>query len=126
MGFDKLKWQRNHRKKTHNQDTRRYEKTPKGFLMRVYRNMKSRVLGIQKTRAHLYVGLSILPKTDFYQWALADPTFQNLFAIWTQKCYVQRLTPSIDRINAELGYELANMRWLTLSENSASIRRVNV
>jgi hypothetical protein len=34
---------------------KKYEKTPKGYLMRTYRNMKSRVLGIQHKKAHIYI-----------------------------------------------------------------------
>jgi hypothetical protein len=32
--------------------------------------------------------------------------------------YDRKLTPTVDRINTELGYEIHNMRWLTHSENS--------
>ena len=32
---------------------KKYEKTKKGFLMRLYRNMQSRVQGVQKKKHHL-------------------------------------------------------------------------
>ena len=40
----------------------RYEKTPKGFLMRLYRNMKSRVKGVQQAKHHLYEHCELLRK----------------------------------------------------------------
>ncbi len=45
--------QRENRKITNNIYTRRYEKTKKGFLVRLYRNMQSRTNGIQKKKYHL-------------------------------------------------------------------------
>lgn len=95
-----------------------YEKTRKGFLMRAYRNMKSRVLGIQKLKAHLYKGLAILPKNDFYEWSLADKSYNMLFDTWSASGYTRKLSPSIDRIDSTKGYEKGNIRWITHSQNS--------
>jgi hypothetical protein len=44
------------RKKNKNEYTKRYEKTKHGFLMRLYRNIKSRITGVQKKKYHLYEG----------------------------------------------------------------------
>lgn len=95
-----------------------YEKTPKGFIMRLYRNMKSRVLGIQKNNSHLYKGLFLLPKDQFYSWALNHPTFMELYNRYLSNGYSRKLAPSVDRINPDIGYKLKNMEWVTLSENS--------
>ena len=101
----------------------RYEKTPSGFLMRCYRNMLSRVVGIQKREAHYYQGLPLLPKRVFYWWSLADDSqFWPLFRQWVSASYEHRLTPSIDRKDARRGYTLDNMRWITQSENSSHVR----
>ncbi len=97
---------------------KRYEKTKRGFIMRVYRNMKSRIEGIQYKKAHLYAGLSILKREDFYAWALNQKEFHKLFDHWEQCGYLRIFSPSIDRIDTKQGYEIANMRWLTHSENS--------
>ncbi len=105
-------------KRTGNAVYHKYEKTKNGFLMRVYRNMKSRVTGIQKEKAHIYLGLSILPKDVFYSWALNDTTFHELFACWVVSDYDRLKTPSIDRIDSTRGYDLDNIRWLTHQENS--------
>jgi len=115
----KLEWQRKHRKANANVETLRYEKTPKGFLMRKYRNMQSRVKGIQKSKYHLYKNLSILSRDDFYRWANRSMIFWKLFYEWKKKDYDRRLCPSVDRIDSKKGYEIENMEWVTHSENSS-------
>ena len=86
--------------------------------MRKYRNMQSRVLGIQKLKKHLYIGKSLLSREDFYQWANQSQVLKQLFTEWEKSGYSQKLTPSVDRINSKIGYELSNMEWVTHSENS--------
>ena len=108
---------------TNNIWTKRYEKTKKGFLVRMYRNMTSRVNGVQKKYSHLYGGLDIMPKQDFYDFALNNNKFHELFEQWENALYQRRLTPSIDRINAKFGYVLDNVQFLTLSENSSKTSR---
>lgn len=114
---------RAYRKRTNNKATKKYEKTKKGFLMRCYRNMQSRISGVQKLKAHLYKGKNILPRQEFYEWALNDKQFHNLFDVWESKKYERKLSPSINRIEPELGYLISNMEWITHSENSKRTRR---
>jgi hypothetical protein len=95
-----------------------YEKTTKGYLMRCYRNMLSRVKGVQKLKAHLYSGKGILDKEDFYNWALVTEQFMELFSAYTASGFNQGLAPSVDRKDSDKGYTIDNMRWLTHSENS--------
>jgi len=109
---------REYRKRTGNAETHRYEKTVKGFLMRKYRNMQSRVTGIQHKKAHLYKGLSLLPREDFYNWAMPHIQFHKLWIDWVDSDYKRKLCPTVDRIDSTKGYELDNMRWITHSENS--------
>lgn len=118
-----LKKQRERRAKNGNLHTKRYEKTAKGYLMRAYRNMKSRVTGVQKHRAHLYKGLPILDKNDFYEWAMKDLSFMSLFLAWTASGYDRKISPSIDRIDPTKGYLKENIRWVTHSQNSKNTRR---
>ena len=120
-GFDKLAWQREYRKTRCNWDTKVYEKTINGFLMRTYRNMKSRVTGVQKLKAHLYLGKELLDKQEFYNWSKNNQDFLKLFADWSNNSYNRKLSPAIDRIDSSKGYTLTNMRWLTHSENSRLI-----
>lgn len=114
---EELAYQREYRKKTGNKCTKKYEKSPKGFLMRTYRNMQSRVKGVQWRKAHLYEGLPILPREEFYTWAWDDHTFWRLYKQWVQSGYDRKLTPSINRIDTFKGYEIGNIEWLTFSTN---------
>jgi hypothetical protein len=109
--------QRARRKENGNAATKKYEKTKRGFLMRVYRNMESRVRGIQKIKLHLYDGMHLLDRQDFYDWAIADLEFHRLFEVWEESGYERRLTPSVDRIDSSCGYNLANMEWVPFHEN---------
>lgn len=103
-----------------------YEKTISGLLMRMYRNMKSRVSGIQKSKYHLYRGKELLKKEEFYSWANNSKEFLDLFTKWKDSKYDRKLTPSVDRIDSSKGYSIPNMEWVTHSENSrrGSINRI--
>lgn len=107
--------------RTGNATTKRYEKTPKGYLVRSYRNMKSRVEGIQKGGS--WVGKELLPKEEFYRWALASPDFHRLFAAYEESGYDRMLAPSPDRVDPGEGYTLENIRWVTHAENSLRAAR---
>jgi hypothetical protein len=124
---ERLAYQKEYRIKNDNLCTKKYEKTKQGKLVRTYRNMQTRVCGILKTKAHLYEGLSLLEREDFYSWSLNDQDFNQLFEDWETSNYDKKLSPSIDRINTSLGYSLENMRWLTHSKNSrlGAINRCN-
>ncbi len=120
---NRLAYQREYRLKTGNRSTNKYEKTPNGHLMRTYRNMLSRVTGVQKKKAHIYKGLPILDREEFYDWALSGDEYINMWKVWALSDYDRKLTPSIDRIDSRYGYELWNMQWLTHSDNSAKTTR---
>lgn len=111
--------QKEYRKQNGDVHTKSYEKTPKGYLMRTYRNMLSRTAGIQSKKAHLYEGLDLLSKEDFYDWAESENSFLTLFSDYKESGWEMKLAPSIDRIDSTKGYILDNMRWLTHSENSS-------
>lgn len=96
----------------------KYEKTPNGFLMRLYRNMESRIRGIQKQKSHLYQGKYLLPREEFYSWAKKHLPFWRMYVVWVQNNYSRKLTPTVDRLDSAKGYELTNMEWVTHSENS--------
>jgi len=114
---EKNKHQREQRVLNGNFHTRKYEKTEKGFLVRKYRNMLSRVIGVTKTKNHLYLGLEILDKETFYNWSINNDDFKELFSHWSACGHEIRLTPSIDRIDSKKGYTIDNLQWITFSEN---------
>jgi len=110
--------QRLKRQQNDNVYTRKYEKTIPGFLMRCYRNMQSRITGVQKKKWHLYKGLSLLDRQDFYNLARNDWRFFELWLNWVKSGYDRKLTPSVNRIDSGRGYEPDNIEWLTHSDNS--------
>lgn len=90
--------------------------------MRAYRNMKSRVTGVQRKKAHIYQGLPIPERDAFYAWAWDSPDFWRLYRRWVASGYTRTLTPSVNRIDADKGYVLGNIEWVTHSTNSALAR----
>lgn len=117
---EKNKIQREQRQANNNHYTKKYEKSPKGFLMRLYRNMQSRVTGVQKQKAHLYLDKEILSREDFYIWANKTTfiRFTEMFDVYKNSSFDRKLAPTVDRIDSSKGYFPENMRWLTHSENS--------
>lgn len=113
--------QSSYRSKNNNEVTKRYEKTLKGYLTRTYRNMLSRVKGIVKNKAHLYKGLEILAREDFYKWSI-DSNYPELLKKYEESCYDRKLAPSVDRKDPLIGYTLDNIRWVTFSENCSNTR----
>lgn len=99
--------------------TKKYEKTKKGFLVRLYRNMQSRITGVQKQKFHLYKGLPLLGRDEFYAWALSSDDFNRLFSDYEKSGYDRKLAPSVDRMDSKLGYEIHNMQFITHLQNSA-------
>lgn len=118
MTPEALAEQRARRKANGNADTKKYEKTVNGFLMRLYRNMQSRVTGVQAAKYHLYKDKELLSREDFYSWAHASPEFLPMYTIYVESGYNQKLAPTVDRRESCRGYTTDNMRWLTHSENS--------
>jgi hypothetical protein len=106
------------RQQNGNAHTKKYEKTPKGFVMRLYRNMQSRVQGIQWQKKHLYENMELLPREEFYQWILNDETFKRLYESYVTSGYQRKLAPSVDRLDSSKGYIFGNMEIVTMSENS--------
>ncbi len=118
MTAEKLLQQREYRARIGNATTKKYEKTKNGFLVRMYRNMQSRVVGIQMAKHHLYDGVQLWDREVFYSWAKSSKSFHELFDKWQSSGYERRLTPSVDRINSNLGYFVGNVEWVTHGENS--------
>lgn len=115
---ERLVYQRQRRQQNNNSDTKKYEKTPRGFLMRLYRNMKSRITGVQWKKAHLYKDKELFDKDAFYEWALQNPKFHELFNEYVASEYDRKKAPSVDRVDSSRGYTFDNVEWVTMLENS--------
>ena len=110
--------QRLRRKLDGNRDTKKYEKTKKGFLMRKYHHMRGRIEGHSYyPGAHMWAGKELLPKDEFYNWAMNRPEFHQLFEEWEKSGYERKLCPSVDRIDSSKGYIIGNMEFVTFSVN---------
>lgn len=107
------------RRRMRNWDCKKYEKTKNGFLMRLYRNMQSRVEGVQWMKRHLYEGKHLLSREEFYAWAKPHPEFHRLFDAYEAAGFPRKLAPSPDRIDSSIGYTVENMEWVTMSVNSS-------
>lgn len=116
---ERAEYQRTRRLCNNNQDTKKYEKTLNGYLMRMYRNMKSRVTGVQSKKAHLYQNKEIMDKDLFYAFAKCSPMFLALFYQYEKEGYVQKLAPTPDRKDSSKGYTMENIQWVTHSVNSS-------
>jgi len=67
-------------------------------------------------------GKEFLSKTQWTEWCYEEGNYRKFVAIynkWVQSKFDRRLTPSIDRINNEIGYKVSNLQWLTSSQNSS-------
>ena len=111
--------QREYRKMNGDIHTKRYEKTVSGFLMRLYRNMKSRVRGIQKGDKSYWRDKELVDKVAFYEWAENHPRFIELYEEYINSGYVRNLAPSVDRLDSSIGYTFSNMEWVSSRENCA-------
>ena len=116
---ERLVYQQQRRTLNGNQDTKKYEKTLNGYLMRMYRNMKSRVTGVQHQKAHLYQGKELMDKPSFYEFAKCSPMFLTLFYQYEKEGYSQKLAPTPDRIDVAKGYTVDNIQWVSHSVNSS-------
>ncbi len=93
--------------------------SPRYFLGDKYHDMWRRVTGQHARCAKYYAGKAILPKNQFVMWACGDAEFWRLWHQWQKAAWIQRLTPSVDRIDPASGYVLDNMRWMTTGANAS-------
>jgi len=99
--------------------TRETRNTFNGKISRLYSGMKRRIIGKGCKSPYLYLGLSICSKEDFYAFAKSNEAFKDLYNKWKADNWNIRLAPSINRINASLGYELSNIEFVPFYINCA-------
>lgn len=102
---------------------RQYRRSKRGLLMQAHRGMTRRVAG-EQVHWLSYVGLELVSRDEFIQWAMADTDFYTLYDTWEMSNYEYRWTPSIDRLNPALGYTLDNMNFCTISENTKRMHQM--
>ena len=111
-------WRRGRCKPCDYATSKAYEKTPKGYLVRSFRNITNRVTGVAKNCSHIYKGLPVCTKEEFYEWSLSwESNYLYLLEEYKQSNYERSVAPSVDRIDSNSGYVLGNMQWVTISKN---------
>lgn len=97
---------------------RSQRRTAYGFLVNSYFNLVGRCTGKHKSTAHVYKGLPFLSKEDFFNWSLKDENYNRLIVEYSLSGFKRAKAPSIDRIIANKGYVLGNIRWIAQSQNA--------
>lgn len=83
-----------------------------------YTQIKQRVEG-RAIRDYRVKGKALLSYDEYCRWLVANmETFDLLYTSWKESGFERSLTPSIDRINNNKGYEADNMQWVTVSYNA--------
>lgn len=85
-----------------------------------YAHMKARHEGRASHYSHCE-GKGLLSREEFFEWC-KHPEIMTIFVAlyfdWMNDGFPLGLSPSIDRIDPELGYVKSNLQWLTFDENS--------
>lgn len=91
-----------------------HKNNPQYYMRMIYNGIKWRCSNNER-----YKQLSFLPKNDWIIWCNENMyKFMKLYKQWQDSGYKQAFSPSIDRINNNLGYLPNNMQWLTLGQNA--------
>lgn len=84
-----------------------------------YAHMVARHEGRSTNRSNSN-GKGILTREEFFEWC---KDFENLnvflalYFDWAGEGFPLHLSPSVDRINPDLGYVIGNLQWLSFEEN---------
>lgn len=103
-------------------DSYRYRYSINRIFNHRYSCLKTRSSRVLKNHSYSCFGKGYLTKEDWNNWCYRDDImkkFMNIYNNWVQNNFDEKLAPSIDRINNNLGYSLDNLQWLTKSENSS-------
>lgn len=87
-----------------------FNRTKKGLISRIYDNQTQN----SKARGHNAPGYT---KAELREMLMASDLFNKIFNEWELSGYAKRLTPSIDRKNDYVGYEITNIQIMTWGEN---------
>lgn len=91
-----------------------------GWIMKAYRSMRWIVVRQKSTR-----GLPVLPKREFYAWALQQKHLPAMLERYRQSGFKMEVAPCVSRIDRRKGYIKCNLHVTTLQENRRRTRRGN-
>ncbi len=82
-----------------------------------YYSMKRRINGLD--RKSKSIGKELISLNEFLTWCyMTIDKFDSLYIKWVESGFKKGQSPSVDRIDNNVGYTLENMQWLTQSNNS--------
>lgn len=87
-----------------------YQRTKRGFVTRLYANQ------IKGSKGRTY-GLPKYTKEELFIWLEEQKNYNKLRKNWEASNFDKMLTPSVDRINDHIGYNLDNIQLMTWEEN---------
>lgn len=98
----------------------KWYRTEYGYLSHRYRDMRARVNGkfAGDGKSQLWLGLPLLARDEFINWAIDNPDFKRLYREWVESGFQRRHSPSVHRINRDGGYVLENIAFISHAQNS--------
>lgn len=87
------------------------------FLTLLYAQIKYRCTKSTHSKSHLYYGKEFLTKEEMLNF-INNPIFIKLYNNWIIANKLRKLVPTLDRIDNSKGYNINNIMWRTLGDNS--------
>ena len=112
FGIDSLKEDGHNRycKKCISNRAKRYSKTKKGFVTKVYARQRT----ASKERGH---NMPTYTKKELEIWLFSQDRFHILFDNWEKSGYIKDKIPSVDRLDDDFGYSVDNIHLVTWEYN---------
>jgi len=69
-------------------------------------------------------GDNILSRKDFNEWCRRPEvmdSFIKIYCEWLRSGFINKLNPTIDRIDTSKTYSMDNIQWMTLSNNTKKL-----
>lgn len=83
-----------------------------------YAGIKTRATG-KGSHKYTSAGLPFLSKDEFRGWCYQTrDIYTQLYKVWSDNNFDEKLAPSVDRIDNNKGYEMDNIQWLSKSDNN--------
>jgi len=97
------------------------------ILQHRYNSLKARCdVSFVHTRNYKVTGMAYLSRKEFMQWAKSTMSdFMPLYNRWAQAGFTNKLIPSVDRIDASMGYVVGNIQWLSKSDNIKKFNEID-
>jgi hypothetical protein len=94
---------------------REYRRSRPGIIVKCYHDIVARVRGGKYHSS--YVGLPVMPRREFYRWAMCQPDLVKLLGRYRDSGYNREQAPTLARIDRRRGYVAGNLKWTTFEAN---------